>query len=50
MVAQLEMVKAKYEESLEARKKAEQDIEAFKPVSSLVMLAISSSSLNSRET
>ncbi|XP_060759572.1 notochord granular surface [Neoarius graeffei] len=31
MVTQLEMVKAKYEEALEARKKAEQDIEVFKP-------------------
>ncbi|KAM9468067.1 desmin-like isoform 2-T2 [Clarias gariepinus] len=31
MVAQLELVKVKYEEALEARKKAEQDIEAFKP-------------------
>lgn len=38
-MAQLEMVKVKYEEALEARKKAEQDIEAFKPVSSLVMLS-----------
>ncbi|XP_046729832.1 notochord granular surface isoform X3 [Silurus meridionalis] len=31
MVAQLEMVKTKYEEALEARKKAEHDIQAFKP-------------------
>lgn len=37
MMAQLEMVKTKYEEALEARKKAEQDIEAFKPVSSLAV-------------
>ncbi|XP_062860606.1 notochord granular surface [Trichomycterus rosablanca] len=31
MAAQLEMIKTKYEEALEARKKAELDIEAFKP-------------------
>ncbi|TSZ83230.1 Desmin [Bagarius yarrelli] len=31
MTAQLEMIRAKYEEALEARKKAEQDIETFKP-------------------
>ncbi|KAL2082574.1 hypothetical protein ACEWY4_022392 [Coilia grayii] len=31
MGAQLEMLKAKYEEALEARKKAEMDIEAFRP-------------------
>ncbi|XP_035280201.1 notochord granular surface isoform X2 [Anguilla anguilla] len=31
MAAQLEMLKAKYEEAVEARKKAEQEIEAFRP-------------------
>ncbi|KAK3545063.1 hypothetical protein QTP86_033254 [Hemibagrus guttatus] len=31
MTAQLEMIKVRYEEALEARRKAEQDIEAFKP-------------------
>ncbi|MBN3319530.1 DESM protein, partial [Atractosteus spatula] len=31
MAGQLEMLKAKYEEAVEGRKKAEQDIEAFRP-------------------
>lgn len=42
-MAQLEMIKTKYEEALEARKKAEQDVEAFKPVSSPVTLAVCNS-------
>lgn len=33
MAGQLEMVKVKYEEALEARKKAELEIDLFKPVS-----------------
>lgn len=33
MAGQLEMLKVKYEEAMEARKKAELDIEAFRPVS-----------------
>lgn len=32
MAGQLEMIKVKYEEALEMRKKAELDIEAFRPV------------------
>lgn len=32
MVGQLEMMKVKYEEAVEMRKKAELDIEAFRPV------------------
>lgn len=33
MAGHLEMLKAKYEEAVEARKKAELEIEAFRPVS-----------------
>lgn len=32
MAGQLEMFRVKYEEAVEARKKAEMDIEAFRPV------------------
>jgi len=32
MAGQLEMIKMKYEEALEMRRKAELDIEAFRPV------------------
>ncbi len=32
MAGQLEMLKVKYEEAVEARKKAELEIEAFRPV------------------
>lgn len=32
MADQLEMIKIKYEEALEMRRKAELDIEAFRPV------------------
>lgn len=32
MAGQLEMLKAKYDDAVEARKKTEHDIEAFRPV------------------
>lgn len=37
MAGQVEVLKVKYEEALEARKKAELEIEAFRPVSQTPM-------------
>lgn len=37
MAGQVEVLKVKYEEALEARKKAELEIEAFRPVSQTQM-------------